>query len=61
MMPPLKEILGPCATEQGAQELLLGRVNSIDGVSNATMEVLKYVALKEGTRLHSLPTPILKK
>ena len=59
MLSPLKEIIGPCAKEQGAQELLLGRVNSIEGVSNATMEVLKYVALKEGTRLHTLPTPIL--
>ena len=59
MMLPIKEILGPCATEQGAQELLLGNVKSIDGVDDATMEVLKYVAFKEATKLHTLPTPIL--
>ena len=59
MMSPLKEILGPCATGQGAHDLLLGNVHSIEGVSNATMEVLKYVALKEGTKLQTLPTPII--
>ena len=59
MMSPLKEVLGPCAIEQGAQELPLSRVKSIDGVSNATREVLKYVALTEGTTLHTLPIPIL--
>ena len=32
MVSPLKEILGPCATGQGSQDLLLGKVQSIDGV-----------------------------
>ena len=44
MVSPLKEMLGPCATGQGAHELLLGKVQSIEGVSNATMKALKYVA-----------------
>ena len=59
MVSSLKEVLGPCATVQGAHDLLLGNVQSIKGVSNATMEVLKYVALKEVTKLQTVPTPIL--
>lgn len=59
MTSPRKENLGPCAKQKCTKELLLGTVQSMAGVSEATMEVLKCVALKEGTTLITTPRPIL--
>ena len=47
------------ATGVCGEELLLGNVTSIDGVGEATMDVLKYVVLNEGTELNYKPRPIL--
>lgn len=60
MESPLKESLGPCTIGGGVKELLLGIIQSLVGVSEATMEILKYVALKDITKPLSTPRSILK-
>ena len=47
MISPLKEKLGPCATWECARNSLLGKIQLIEGVDETTMEVLRYLALKE--------------
>ena len=59
MTSPLKESLGPCAKGEFAKELLLGNIRSMEGVDEATMEVLKYVSLNEGKKLPHTSIPIL--
>ena len=56
---PIKERLGPCGNGALAAELLLGKVQTLDGVDTSTLEVLKYLSLKEGTTLCHRPEPLL--
>lgn len=50
MVSPLKEILGACATWEREKDILLGGIKSMEWLDEATMDVLKYVVLKGGTR-----------
>ena len=59
MQSPLKERLGLCGTKDVVQYLLQGSISSIDGVHDPTMEVLKFLALKEGTPHMNTPPPIM--
>ena len=56
---PLKEKMGACGNSQFASDLLVGNVCSLEGVDNSTLEVLKYLALKEGTNSCYRSMPLL--
>ena len=59
MISTLKDKVGACATGECAKNLVLGKIHSLEGVYEATMEVLTYLILKEGTQLNYEPKPIL--
>ena len=59
MTSQLKEKLGPCATGECAINLLLGKIQLLEEVYETTMEVLKYLTLKQGTKLNYKPKTIL--
>lgn len=56
---PLGETLGAYSTWELANDILLGNTASLDGVDEATMKALKYVALKGGTQINNNLQPIL--
>ena len=58
MLSPLRERLGACGTGDVVEDLLQGNTVELNGVEEATKEVLKYLAFKGGKRSHFNPKPL---
>lgn len=54
----IERIFGYMCIRGVCKEYHVGGTKSMEGVDEATMEVLNYVALKYGTKLNSIPIPI---
>ena len=59
MQSPLIDKLGSCGRKQGAKDILNGKLDELEGVTNVTREVLAYLQLKEEFKLNTTPNPIL--
>ena len=51
MKSPLQDQLGSCGENLGAHMILEGKEYNMEDTDEATREVLKYIQLKEGTKL----------
>ena len=58
MRSPLRERLGLCGTGSLVDDILLGDLDSLEGVDDSTVEVLKYLSLKNGRYDFSPPLPL---
>ena len=60
MQSPLYEHMGPCGNGDLVTDILMGNELHLEGVSQSTLEVLKYLQLKEGTKVMTAPTPLCR-